>query len=98
MHAHVLSHPADLSQFLVFNVNSTFSQSRRSGSAIAGIVWPKGRSSQMSGLGVQGYLDAGFDLRHLYLHIEDVGLINEIARTYPELRLDLALIESNTWG
>jgi hypothetical protein len=52
----------------------------------------------MSGLGVQGYLDAGFDLRHLYLHIEDVGLINEIARTYPELRLDLALIESNTWG
>ena len=42
------------------------------------------------------YLDAGFYLRHLYLHIEDVGLINEIARTYPELRLDLALLESNT--
>ena len=42
------------------------------------------------------HLDAGFYLRHLYLHIEDVGLINEIARTYPELRLDLALLESNT--
>ena len=47
-------------------------------------------------LGGDVYLDAGFYLRHLYLHIEDVGLINEIARTYPELRLDLALIESNT--